>query len=76
MGFFKNLAMRTMLKQQMKGVPAEQQEKILDAFEANPQLFEDIAKEVQDKIKGGKGQTEAAMEVMRKYQGELQKLMK
>ena len=76
MGFFKNLAMRTMLKKQMKGVPAEQQERILDAFEANPQLFEDIAKEVQEKMKNGKGQNEASMEVMRKYQGELQKLMK
>ena len=75
MGFFKNMAMRTMLKSQMKGVPADQQEKILNAFEANPKLFEDIAKEVQEEMKSGKTQMEAAMKVMGKYQDELRKIM-
>jgi len=75
MGFFKNMAMRTMLKSQMKGVPTDQQDKILNAFEANPQLFEDIAKEVQEKMKAGKTQMEATMEVMTKHQEELKKIM-
>lgn len=59
----------------MKGVPADQQDKILNAFEANPQLFEDIAKEVQEKMKAGKTQMEATMEVMTKHQEELKKIM-
>jgi hypothetical protein len=75
MGFFKNMAMRTMLKSQMKGVPADQQDKIMNAFEANPQLFENIAKEVQEKMKNGKGQMDATMEVMQKHQEELRKIM-
>ena len=64
-----------MLKSQMKGVPADQQDKILNAFEANPKLFEDIAKEVQEKMKGGKSQMDATMEVMTKHQEELKKIM-
>ena len=76
MGFFKNLAMKTMLKKQLKGVPEEQQEKILQAVEANPQLFEDIAREVQEKMKGGMSQMDATMSVMTKHQEELKKIMK
>jgi len=76
MGFFKNLAMRTMLKNQMKGIPVDQQEKVLDAFEANPGLFEEIAKEVQEKMKGGMSQNDATMAVMMKHQDALRKIMK
>jgi hypothetical protein len=65
-----------MLKSQLKGVPESEQEKILTAFENNPQLFENIAKEVQAKIAEGKDQTAAAMEVMTKYQNELRGIMK
>jgi hypothetical protein len=75
MGFFKNLAMKQMLKSQMKGVPEEQQEKILAAIEKNPQFFEDIAKKVQQKVSEGKDQMSATMEVMRENQDELRKLM-
>ncbi|MFA6430196.1 MAG: hypothetical protein WC229_00265 [Candidatus Paceibacterota bacterium] len=75
MGFFKNLAMKQMLKSQMKDVPAEQQEKILAAIEKNPQFFEDIAKKVQQKVSEGKDQVSATMDVMRENQDELRKLM-
>ena len=75
MGFFKNLAMKQMLKSQMKGVPEAQQEKILAAIEKNPQFFEDIAKKVQQKVSEGKDQMSATMEVMRENQDELRKLM-
>lgn len=76
MSFFKNMLMRKMLKSQLKGVPEAEQEKILTAFENNPQLFENIAKEVQTKVAEGKDQTAAAMEVMTKYQNELRGIMK
>jgi hypothetical protein len=76
MGFFKNLAMKAMLKSQMKGIPADQQDKIIQAFEANPDFFENIAKEVQEKMKEGKSQMDATMEVMTKHQEELRKIMK
>lgn len=72
----KQMLMRKMLKAQMKGVPEEQQEKLLAAFEKNPKLFETIAKETQVKMKEGKDQQAAAMEVMMAHQAELMEALK
>ena len=76
MGFFKDMLLKKMLKNQLKGMPEDQQNKIIGAVEKNPKLFEDIAKEVQEKIKTGKDQQSATMEVMMSHQKELQNLMK
>lgn len=75
MGFLKNLLAKQMVKSQMKDVPPEQQEKILNAIEKNPKFFEDMAEKIQQKVKEGKDQTSAAMEVMRENQEELRKIM-
>ncbi len=75
MGFFKNLMLRQMLKSQLKDVPKEQQEKVIAAIEKNPQFFENIAKKVDQKMKEGKDQMAATMEVMRENQEELKKMM-
>ena len=40
-----------------------------------PELFKRISKEIEQKKKEGKSEMAAAMEVMRKHQGEIQKLM-
>jgi len=68
--------MKRLLKSKMKGVPEEQQDMILDAIEKNPDLFKKIAEEIQVKMKEGKDQMAATMEVMQKYQSELQGIMK
>lgn len=75
MGFFKKLIMKQAVKSQMKGVPQAQQDMMLAAVEKNPEFFENIAKEIDQKIKEGKSKTAASMEVMRKHQDELRKLM-
>lgn len=72
----KNLLLKKMLKSQLKDVPEEQQEKLFSAIEKNPELFQNIAKEVQQKIKDGKDKTSATFEVMQKYQTELQESLK
>lgn len=74
---------------QMKGVSAEQAEKITKQLEDNPEianslkalednkevkeLFEKITKEIEEKKKGGLGEQYAAMLVMSKYKGEIMK---
>ena len=75
MGFFKNFVMKQAIKSQMKGVPQAQQDMMMRAVEKDPEFFENIAKEIEQKVKEGKSKTAASMEVMRKHQGELQKLM-
>jgi len=72
----KTFLMKKLLKSKMKDVPEDQQEKIFGAIEKNPKLFETIASEVQEKTKQGKDQMAATMEVMQKYQRELQEAMK
>jgi hypothetical protein len=71
----KTFMMKKLLASKMKDVPQEQQEKIFNAIETNPDLFQKIALEVQEKVKGGKDQMAATMEVMQKYQDDLKKVM-
>ena len=70
------MLLRKMLKHQLKNVPEAQQEMLIKGFEKNPQLFEKIAKEIQEKTKEGKEQMTAAQEVMQKYQAELATVFK
>ena len=72
----KNFLMRKMLKSQLKGVPEAEQEKILNLIEKNPELFQKIAEETQEKMKGGMDQMKAAMEVMKSHEAELKDVMK
>jgi len=76
MSFIKDLLLKKMLKNQLKGIPEDQQQKIIQAVEKNPKLFSDIAEEVQKKIKGGMDQQSATMAVMMSHRSELQNLMK
>jgi hypothetical protein len=71
----KNLLMRKMMQSKMKDVPADQQEKIFEMIEKNPDFFQKIGVEVQQKMKEGKGQMAATMEVMSKYQNDLKGMM-
>lgn len=69
---FKNMLMKKLLKSKMKDVPEEQQEMILGAIEKNPELFQKIGLEIQSKMKDGKDQMTATMEVMQAHKDELQ----
>ena len=71
MGFFKNLVMKQAMKSQMKNLPKEQQEKLLSAMDKDPEFFENIAKQIKQKEKEGKGKMEASMLVMRENQDKL-----
>ena len=67
--------MKKLLKSKMKDIPEAEQEKMLSAIEKNPDFFQNIATEVQAKMKEGKDQMAATMEVMQKHQGELKRIM-
>jgi len=70
----KNFLLKKMLRSKMKGVPESEQDKMIELIEKNPELFEKIGKEVQEKVRQGKDQMAASMEVMQKYQDELKKI--
>lgn len=70
---FKNFLLKKMLR--MQGVPEAQVDMFLKMIEKDPKLFETIAKEIKEKVDGGMDQNQAGMEVMKKYEEELKKLV-
>lgn len=58
-----------------QGVSEIQIEMFINMIEKNPELFKTIAAEIQEKVKGGMDQTAAGMEMMKKYEPELKKLV-
>ncbi len=76
MSFLQNMLAKQMMKRQMKGVPEAEQEKLLELITKNPSFFQNIAVEVDKKMKNeGKAQMAAVMEVMREHQAELQNMV-
>ena len=67
--------MKKMLKSQMKGVPESEIDRIVEVVDKNPELFQKIAAEIQIKVKGGKDQQMASMEVMKAHEVELRRIM-
>lgn len=72
----KNKAISVVLQKQLKHLPKEQQEMIMKMVTENPDLFKKIGAEIEAKKKAGQNEMYAGIEVMRKYQWEIQKLMK
>jgi hypothetical protein len=72
----KEFLMKQVIKRQMKGVPDAEVDRIIALVEKNPELFKKIGDEIQAKVKGGRSQMAASMEVMRAHQAELQKVLK
>lgn len=70
---FKEFFLKKMLRS--RGVNNEQADLILKIMNKNPDLFKQIAAEIEAKVKSGQSQQEAAMAVMQAHQAELQKLM-
>ena len=70
----KEFFIKQAVKHGTKNLPKEQQEMLASAVEKNPELFAKIAKEIEELKKGGKPEMYAALDVMKKYQKELQTL--
>jgi hypothetical protein len=70
---FQNFLLRKMLRTQ--GVPEAQIEMFIKMMEKDPELFKKIALETKAKIDAGQGEQAASIEVMKKYESELKKLL-
>jgi hypothetical protein len=66
---------KKLMEHQLKNAPEEQRELVMTMMEKDPALFEKIALEMQAEMKKGKNQMSAAMNVLPKYQKELQAIM-
>jgi hypothetical protein len=73
---FKEFLMKKLIASKLKGMPQEQQDKILTLVTKNPKLFEEIAIKIKKKMDSGVDQTKASMSVMMEYKDQIQKIMK
>lgn len=71
---FKEFLIKKMLQSKLKDVPPEAQAKLFAMLEKNPDFFMKVATEVQQKMKTGKSEMEAAMEVMKNHEEEFKNL--
>ncbi len=72
---FTSFIARKILESQLKNIPADQKEKIISAFEKDPELFKKIAFEIETEVKKGTDQMTAAARVAEKYKEDVQALM-
>lgn len=72
----KEFLLKQAIKRGTKDLPKEQSDMLQKAVEKNPDLFTKIAKEIEELKKQGKPEMYAALDVMKKYQKELQEAMK
>lgn len=74
---FKNFLMKKMLQSQFKkaGLPQAEQDRIIELVLKNPELFQKIGNEIQEKVRGGMNQQTATMRVMEKYKNDLKGIM-
>ena len=72
---FKEFLLKQMMKKQLKGMPEAEIDRIVGIVAKNPDFFKKIGEEIEKKIKSGRSQTAATMEVMRAHQAEIQKMM-
>lgn len=70
----KEFLLKQAVKHGTKNLPKDQAELLQAAVEKNPELFSKIAKEIEVLKKAGKPEMYAALDVMKKYQKELQGL--
>ncbi len=68
----KEFLLKQAVKHGTKDLPKEQAEMLQVAVTKNPELFTKIAKEIDELKKSGKPEMYAALDVMKKYQKELQ----
>ena len=67
--------LKQMLTKQLANLPKDQQEKVLEAFDKNPDFFSNLTAEIGIRIKNGESQMSAIMAVVNEHKVELQKLL-
>ncbi len=71
----KEFLLKQMVKRQLKGMPEAEIDRIVEIVGKHPEIFKKIGDEIKAKVKSGRSEQAASMEVMRKHQGELQKVL-
>ena len=72
---FKEFLLKQMIKRQLKGMPEGEIDRIVELVGKHPEIFKKIGDQIKAKVKSGRSEQAATMEVMRAHQSELQKIL-
>ena len=70
-----NFFTKALIKKQMKGMPEAEIEKVLTIIEKNPDFFKKMITNVQEKVKQGMSQEDAAKQFAQEHGGELKDIL-
>lgn len=73
---FKEFLLKQMVKRQMKGMPESEIDRVVKLVGEHPEIFKKIGDEIKAKVKSGRSEQAATLEVMRAHQAELQKILR
>lgn len=71
----KGTMIKKLMEKQLKGLPPQQRDALIAAFQEKPEFFTKIAEEIKELQKSGLSQMQASMKVMMKHQDELKGIM-
>lgn len=71
-----NFFMKQMLAKQLSALPKEQRDKVMKAFDDNPDFFKNMIEEISKRLKNGESQQSAMMAVISQNRSELERIMK
>jgi len=71
----KKMMMKAMMAKQLKGMPKDMQDKVLNLVEKNPDFFKKMADEIKARTDRGEDKMMASQAVAMQYQQELMKMM-
>lgn len=68
--------MKQMISKQLSALPKEQKDKVLKAFDDNPDFFKKMIEDISKRLKNGESQQSAMMAVISSNRAELERIMK
>lgn len=73
---FKKMLMKAAMQKQLKGMPKEMQDQVLDMVEKNPDFFSDIGKQIEERVKRGEDRMAATQAVAMANQAKLREMFR
>ena len=67
--------LKQLLRSKLKALPEADRVKVIAIIEKKPELFVQIAKEIQEKLKTGMSEMDASMAVMKSHETEIRELL-
>ena len=72
---FQSFMLKQLLRSKLKALPEADRAKVISIIEKKPELFVQIAKEIQEKLKTGMSEMDASMAVMKSHETEIRELL-